>query len=357
MATTTARLRRVVSPDGTIDDEADPKLPTDVVESFYRMAVLVRTFDEKAVSLHRQGRVGTYAPLRGQEAAQIGAAAALAEDDLCFPTYRDHAMYLTRGLDLSEVLVYLLGDGNYVDRADPEEIRTFPPTIPIATQMPHAVGASMAADYRGDDRAALVSFGDGATSEGDFHEAMNFAGVFQTPTVFFCQNNGWAISVPRERQTASATIAQKAKAYGFEGIRVDGNDVLGVYRAVSEALEKAKAGGGPTLIEAVTYRQGAHTTTDDPEKYRDEEDVDDWLRKDPLVRMREYLVAEHGWSDDDETTLREEAKAHVTDAVAEAEAHTGLSVDDLFAHVYATEPSTFAAQRRAVPEEPEIHRK
>ena len=356
MATTTARLRRVVSPDGTIDDEADPQLPTDVVESFYRMAVLVRTFDEKAVSLHRQGRIGTYAPLRGQEAAQIGAAAALADDDLCFPTYRDHAMYLTRGLDLSEVLVYLLGEGNYVDRADPDELYTFPPTIPIATQMPHAVGASMAADYKSDDRAALVSFGDGATSEGDFHEAMNFAGVFQTPTVFFCQNNGWAISVPRERQTASATIAQKAQAYGFDGIRVDGNDVLGVYRAVSDALEKAKAGGGPTLIEAVTYRQGAHTTTDDPEKYRDESDVADWLRKDPLVRMREYLVAEHGWSDDDETALREEAEDHVAEAVAEAEAHTGLSVDDLFAHVYATEPSTFAAQRAAVPEEPEIHR-
>jgi pyruvate dehydrogenase E1 component alpha subunit len=356
MATTTHRMRRVVSPDGTIDAEADPELPTNVVESFYRMAVLARTFDEKAVSLHRQGRIGTYAPLRGQEAAQIGAAAALAHDDLCFPTYRDHAMYLTRGLDLQDVILYLLGQGNYVDRVDPDELSTFPPTIPIATQLLHAVGASMAAGYRGDDRAALVSFGDGATSEGDFHEAMNFAGVFETPTVFFCQNNGWAISVPRERQTASATIAQKATAYGFDGVRVDGNDVLAVYRTVSEALRTAKAGDGPTLIEAVTYRRGAHTTTDDPSNYRDDEDVAEWLRKDPLVRMREYLVAEHGWTNDDEKAVREEAEEHVAEAVAEAEAHTGLSVEDIFAHVYATEPRAFAAQRAAVPEEPEIHR-
>ena len=356
MATTTYRLQRVVSPDGTINTEVDPKLPTAVVESFYRMAVLARTFDEKAVSLHRQGRIGTYAPLRGQEAAQIGAAAALSTEDLCFPTYRDHAMYLTRGLELRDVILYLLGEGNYVDRIDPEELSTFPPTIPIATQLPHAVGASMAADYKGDDRASLVSFGDGATSEGDFHEAMNFAGVFDTPTVFFCQNNGYAISVPTSRQTASTTIAQKATAYGFDGIRVDGNDVLAVYQAVSEALQRAKAGEGPTLIEAVTYRQGAHTTTDDPSKYRDDDEVDEWLRKDPLVRMREYLVNEHGWTDDDETVLREEAKSHVQEAIAEAEEHSGLSIDAIFAHVYASEPATFAGQRAAVPDEPEIHR-
>ena len=356
MATTTTRMRRVISPDGTIDPEADPDLPTGVVESFYRLAVLARTFDEKAVSLHRQGRIGTYAPLRGQEAAQIGAAAALADDDLCFPTYRDHAMYLSRGLALRDIVLYLLGQGNYVDRVDPDDLATFPPAIPIATQLPHAVGASMAADYRGDDRAALVSFGDGATSEGDFHEAMNFAGVFETPTVFFCQNNGWAISVPRERQTAAATISQKAQAYGFEGVRVDGNDVLAVYRTVSEALERARAGDGPTLIEAVTYRRGAHTTTDDPTKYREDDDVAEWLRKDPLVRMREYLVAEHGWTDDDETNLRAEAEEHVAEQVAEAERHSGLSVEEIFAHVYATEPRVLAAQRAAVPEEPEIHR-
>ena len=356
MATTTSRLRRVISPDGSIDSEADPDLPTDVVESFYRIAVLARTFDEKAISLHRQGRINTYPPLQGQEAAQIGAAAALADDDLCFPTYRDHAMYLTRGFDLRDVLLHLLGHGNYVDRADPDGLATFPLTIAIATQLPHAVGASMAADYRGDDRAALVSFGDGATSEGDFHEAMNFAGVFETPTVFFCQNNGWAISVPRERQTASTTIAQKAQAYGFEGVRVDGNDVLAVYQTVSEALRKARDGGGPTLIEAVTYRRGPHTTTDDPSKYREDDDVAEWLQKDPLVRMREYLVAEHGWTDDDEARLRGEAEQQVAQQVAEAESHSGLSVEDMFAHVYATDPQVFASQRGAVPEEPVVHR-
>lgn len=250
MAIQASDMTRVVAPDGTIEEE-DLDMAAETVEEMYRLQVLARTFDEKAVKLHRQGRIGTYAPLQGQEAAQVGAAFALAETDYCLPTYRDHAMYLARGLPLEEVLVYLLGEGNYVDQQDPETLRTFPPAIPIATQIPHAVGVSMAADYKGDDCAALVSFGDGATSEGDFHEGMNFAGVFDAPTVFFCQNNQWAISVPRERQTAAATIAQKAHAYGFEGIRVDGNDVLAVYRAVKESLERAKAGDGPRLLSLI----------------------------------------------------------------------------------------------------------
>ena len=356
MAIQAPDMARVVAPDGTVEEGAAPDLSSEAVEEMYRLQVLSRTFDEKAVKLHRQGRIGTYAPLQGQEAAQVGAAFALADADYCFPTYRDHAMYLARGLPLEEILVYLLGEGNYVDRQDPETLRTFPPTIPIATQLPHAVGLSMAADYKDDDVAALVSFGDGATSEGDFHEGMNFAGVFETPTVFFCQNNQWAISVPRERQTASATIAQKAQAYGFEGIRVDGNDVLGVYRAVSEALESAKAGEGPRLIEAVTYRQGAHTTTDDPSVYRDDDEVEEWMKKDPLERTREYLEAVHGWGDDDERELREWADERVAEAVVVAEERTGLDVDDIFEHVFAETPRHLRRQRERVVDEPEVER-
>ncbi|WP_115863770.1 pyruvate dehydrogenase (acetyl-transferring) E1 component subunit alpha [Halorussus litoreus] len=356
MAIQAPDVNRVLAPDGTVDERAAPDLSRSAVEELYRLQVLARTFDEKAVTLHRQGRIGTYAPLAGQEAAQVGAAYALADEDYCFPTYRDHAMYLARGLDLEDVLVYLNGEGNYVDREDPETLRTFPPAIPIATQLPHAVGVGMAADYRGDDCASLVSFGDGATSEGDFHEGMNFAGVFDTPTVFFCQNNQWAISVPRERQTASATIAQKAQAYGFEGIRVDGNDVLAVYDAVRDALDAAKAGEGPRLIEAVTYRQGAHTTTDDPSKYRDDEEVAEWRKKDPVERTREFLEDVHGWTDEEERDLREWADERVVEAVAAAGERTGLDVDDIFEHVYATSTPRLGRQREQVVDEPEIER-
>jgi pyruvate dehydrogenase E1 component alpha subunit len=356
MAIQAPDVTRVVAPDGTVDEGTDPDLSESAVIDLYRLQVLARTFDEKAVTLHRQGRIGTYAPLQGQEAAQVGAAYALTESDYCFPTYRDHAMYLTRGLDLEDVLVYLLGEGNYVDREDPEGLRTFPPTIPIATQLPHAVGTGMAADYRGDGCATLVSFGDGATSEGDFHEGMNFAGVFDAPTVFFCQNNQWAISVPRERQTASATIAQKAQAYGFEGVRVDGNDVLAVYAAVEDALDAARAGEGPRLIEAVTYRRGAHTTTDDPSKYRDDEEVEEWRRKDPVERTREYLAEAHGWSETDEEKLREWAGRRVAEAVAGVEDRTGLDADAIFEHVYAETPGKLRRQRERVADEPDVER-
>ncbi|MFC7045180.1 pyruvate dehydrogenase (acetyl-transferring) E1 component subunit alpha [Halobacteriaceae archaeon GCM10025711] len=336
--------------DGHVDGVADPDLD---VRQAYRWQVLARTFDEKAVNLHRQGRIGTYAPLRGQEAAQVGAAMALADDDVAFPTYRDHALYMVRGVPPRDILLHLNGAGSNVDRQDADDLWTFPPTIPIATHLPHAVGAAMAADYRGDDRAAFVSFGDGATSEGDFHEALNFAGVFDAPAVFFCQNNGWAISVPVDRQTASDTIAQKADAYGFDGIQVDGNDVIAVYDAVTDALDRAQAGEGPTLIEAMTYRQGAHTTTDDPTRYRDEGEVEEWMDRDPLERTRQYLERHHDWTEEDETSLREWAADQVADALDAAERHDDHPVSEMFDHVYADEPASLAAQRDELVDEPD----
>jgi len=355
MATGTGDIVRMLSTD---DPDRTTDLPEATVTDLYRSMVLARTFDEKAVSLHAQGRIGTYAPLLGQEAVQVGAAAALSAEDYCFPTYRDHAMYLERGFDAADLLLHLLGEGNVVDTvADPAlGERTFPPTIPIATQLPHAVGVGMASRYRGDDVVALASFGDGATSEGDFHEALNWAGVFDAPVVFLCQNNGYAISLPTERQTASATIAQKARAYGFEGVRVDGNDVLAVHDVVGEAVAKARDGGGPTLIEAVTYRRGPHTTTDDPGRYREEGEADDWIQKDPIDRTREYLAERWSWSDADERAVREAADDRVAAAVADAEAATGLDVAAMFENVYATEPARLRRQREQVVDDPEVDR-
>ncbi|WP_135820150.1 pyruvate dehydrogenase (acetyl-transferring) E1 component subunit alpha [Halostella litorea] len=336
-------------------EAGDVELSAERAREFYQTQVLARTFDRKAVSLHRQGRIGTYAPMEGQEAAQVGAAAALSERDYCFPTYRDHAMYLQRGYDLAEVVRHLLGEGNYVDRSD-GDVRTFPPTIPIATQLPHAVGVGMAARYSGDDAVALASFGDGATSEGDFHEALNIAGVFEAPVVFFCQNNGYAISVPTERQTATATIAEKADAYGIEGVRVDGNDVVAVHDVVSDAVERARNGGGPTLVEAVTYRRGPHTTTDDPSQYRDEDDVPEFAERDPLERTREYMETTHGWSEADETALQEAADAEVEAAVETAETDDSPTPDEMFDHVFARQPDRYERQRAAVSDDPAVDR-
>lgn len=342
----------------------------DLVEQLYHRQVLARVFDEKAVNLHRQGRIGTYAPMTGQEAAQVGATAAMEPVDWLFPTYRDHAMYLSRGFDLEDVLLHLRGQGNYIDEDDPAELRTFPPTIPIATQLPHAVGVGMAAEYdadgtrcvhddvpaaaENDDGVSLASFGDGATSEGDFHEAMNFAGVFDAPVVFFCQNNQYAISTPVENQTASATIAQKAQAYGFDGVQVDGDDVLAVYSAVADALEQARNGGGPTLIEAVTYREGAHTTTDDPSAYRDEDDERD--RDGPILRTMEYLREYGGWSAEDEAAAREAAERRVAAAVDAVESMPEPSPEEMFENVFARLPERIAKQRSAVPDDPQVDR-
>ncbi|WP_425461875.1 pyruvate dehydrogenase (acetyl-transferring) E1 component subunit alpha [Natronosalvus hydrolyticus] len=350
MASQAEDLVRVLPETATAQDRNSSICSEETLLELYETQVLARIFDEKAISLHRQGRIGTYAPMQGQEAAQVGAAMALRDADYCFPTYRDHAMYLTRGLPLAEVIRHLMGRGNYVDRQDGDDLRTFPITIPIATQLPHAVGVGMAANYKGDDVAAMASLGDGATSEGDFHEALNFAGVFNAPTVFFCQNNGYAISVPRERQTASATIAQKADAYGIEGVRVDGNDVIAVYEVVQDALERARNGGGATLIEAVTYRRGPHTTTDDPSVYRDEDEGDDW--EDPLERTRAHLESTVGWTDEDEQAVHERARKQVQAAVETAEAETDPEPESMFNHVYADSHPRYRKQRDQLPENP-----
>ncbi|RQG93332.1 pyruvate dehydrogenase (acetyl-transferring) E1 component subunit alpha [Natrarchaeobius halalkaliphilus] len=338
---------QVLDEAGRVLEDADvPDLSEAKLVEMYEQMRLARRFDERAVSLQRQGRMGTFPPLSGQEGSQIASAHALEEDDWVFPSYREHGVGLVRGLSLERTLLYWMGheQGSYV----PEDVNVFSVAVPIATQIPHAVGAAWASRLRGERNAFLCYFGDGATSEGDFHEGLNFAGVFDTPTVFFCNNNQWAISVPRERQTASATLAQKASAYGFEGVQVDGMDPLAVYKVTRDAVEKARDPGAgelrPTLIEAVQYRFGAHTTADDPSVYRDADEVERWKQKDPIPRLENYLRRRDVLDDGRVDAIEDRIEDRVAEAIETAEASTRPEPDEIFAHVYEGMPKRLRRQ-------------
>jgi pyruvate dehydrogenase E1 component alpha subunit len=340
---------RVLDEDGRVVDGAEvPDLSDDALVEMYRQMRLARHFDQRAVSLQRQGRMGTYPPLSGQEAAQIGSAAAMGDDDWMFPSYREHGAAYVRGLDLAQTLRYWMGDerGNAL-----EGLNIFPVAVPIATQVLHATGAAWASNLKdGEDRNAFVCyFGDGATSEGDFHEGLNFAGVFDVPAVFFCNNNQWAISVPRERQTASDTLAGKADAYGIEGVQVDGMDPLAVYQVTREAIEKAKAedpdGVRPTLIEAVQYRFGAHTTADDPSVYRDEEEVERWKAKDPIPRLESYLRNTGVLDDEGVDAVRQSVEDEVAEAITAAENFERPEATEMFDYIFEERTERLDEQR------------
>ena len=327
------KMLRILHPDGRCDEKLKPDLSDDTVQSFYREMVLIRQADQKALSLQRQGRLGTYAPVQGQEAAQVGSAHALGQNDWVFPSFREMGVCYMRGVSLKDIYVYWMGDER--GQKVPEGVNVFPISIPVGSHPLHAVGAAWAAKLQGDGICAVAYFGDGGTSEGDFHEAMNFAGVFQTPTIFFCQNNQYAISVPRKIQTAANTLAQKAIAYGFGGIQVDGNDLFAVYAATKEAREKAAAGGGPTLIEAVTYRFGPHTTADDPTKYRSDEELEEWKPLDPLLRLQKYLKGKGLWGEDLEAQIKEEAENTINQAIQEAEGVPDPKPEEFFQYAFA----------------------
>lgn len=349
---------QVLDEDGQVLEGATvPDLDDETLVEMYRYMRLARRFDERAVSLQRQGRMGTFPPMAGQEAAQVGSALALEPEDWVFPSYREHAVMLARGLSMKRTLLYWMGDehGNQI----PEDLNFFTVAVPIATQIPHATGAAWAAKLKGDDRAVITYFGDGATSEGDFHEGLNFGGVFDVPCIYFCNNNQWAISVPRERQTAADTLAQKAAAYGFEGVQVDGMDPLAVYRVTSEALEKARDPPEgelrPTLIEAVQYRFGAHTTADDPSVYRSEEEVEEWKRRDPIPRLETFLRETGRLDEGAIEDIEDDIETVVADAIEAAEDAPRPHPDDIFDFVYETPTERVAGGKAYLRELRERH--
>ncbi len=323
----------ILHPDGRCEEDFKPDLNDETVQTLYRKMVFIRLADQRALALQRQGRLGTYAPVHGQEAAQVGSAYALGEKDWVFPSFREMGVCTMRGVPLKDVYLYWMG--NEMGQKVPENVHVFPISIPVGSHPLHAVGAAWAAKLRGEKICMVTYFGDGGTSEGDFHEAMNFAGVFQTPTIFFCQNNQYAISVPRKIQTAAKTLAQKAIAYGFAGIQVDGNDLFAVYAATKEAREKAVSGDGPTMIEAVTFRFGPHTTADDPTKYRTDAEVEEWKPRDPLLRTQRYLEKKGLWSEEIEKEIKEEAEAEITQAVEDAEGFPPPKPGEFFQYTFA----------------------
>jgi pyruvate dehydrogenase E1 component alpha subunit len=334
---------QILDAEGHLDRDLEPDIPPDSLRLLYRTMVLARQLDLRMLSLQRQGRMGTFAPLMGQEAAQVGSAFALEPTDWLVPSFREAAAYMMRGLPLKDILLLFMGreEGNII----PKDRRDLPVTIPVASQLPHAVGLAMAAKIRHDPCAVLTYFGDGATSEGDFHEACNFAGVFQAPVVFLCQNNHYAISVPRERQTHARTLAQKALAYGFDGMQVDGNDLLAVYVATHDALTRAKEGKGPTLIECVTYRLSMHTTADDPSRYRKKAEEEEWRKHDPIPRFRDYLKGKGLWDESWQAELERDVDAEIRRAVEEAEADREFDPTDMLDYVFATKPPYLKAQQ------------
>ncbi len=335
-------LLQIIDVDGTFDSKLEPKLPAETLVRGYRNLVLVRTLDSRMLSLQRQGRIGFYVPSTGEEACQVGSALALSQEDWVFPAYREPGCALTRGLDLKLMIAQEYGNSLDANKGRQmpnhfgwRSINYVSASSPVGTQIPQAVGTAWAAKIRGDKVATLVYFGDGATSGADFHVGMNFAGVFKTPTIFFCKNNQWAISVPLSHQTAAKSIAQKALAYGMDAARVDGNDLLAVYAATKAAVDKAHAGGGPTLIEAVTYRVGPHSSSDDPTRYRTKEEVAEWQRKDPIERMRKYLEVKGLWDGAKEEALRKELDTWITDTIREVEKAPPPPLESLFTDVYA----------------------
>ncbi|MAF47210.1 MAG: pyruvate dehydrogenase (acetyl-transferring) E1 component subunit alpha [Rhodospirillales bacterium] len=316
---------------------------SDQVIGLYRHMVRARRFDTKMIALQRTGRIPAYPPTLGQEATHVGLAAAMAPEDMMFPTYREAPAQLVRGVTLDEVILVMGGDERGNVYSGPSH--DFPPATPISTQTTHAVGAAYAFKLRDEKRAALATIGDGGTSRGDFYEALNFAGVWHAPVVFVIINNGWAISLPREKQSAAERLSDKGVAAGVPGRQVDGNDVIAVYTAVSDALETARGGGGPALIEALTHRLTDHSTADDASRYRDPELVSAQWKEEPLLRMRAYLTGLDAWSKEDEESLLVEIDAEIDAAVAVFEAGQPQPPEAMFDYMFAELPDDLARQR------------
>jgi len=346
-------LLRVLRDDGRTDREHDPFLAADTLLAMYREMRRVRLLDTRMVSLQRQGRIGFYGPCTGQEAPPIATAFAIAPRDWVFPALREGAIMLARGFPLAKYVAQVFGTELDVlkgrqmpSHMSGREVNQVAWSSCIGTQLPQAVGSAWAAKIRGDKLVTVGFLGDGATSHSDFHAAMNFAAVFRVPCVLICQNNHWSISVPVSRQTRSATLAVKARAYGLPGVRVDGNDVLAVYRAVSDAVYRARQGEGPTFIECLTYRLGGHSTSDDPSRYRSEQEVSEWAERDPILRFRRHLQYLGLMDDKLDGELEAEIERDITRAIEPVEGSARPAAESLFEDVYATPPWHLREQRR-----------
>jgi 2-oxoisovalerate dehydrogenase E1 component alpha subunit len=343
---------RVIRDDLTIDPARDPKLSDEKLIELYSMMVKTRIIDERLVVLQRQGRIGFHIGSLGEEATILGSAAACRTQDWIFPCYREFGALLMRGMPLQAYVDNMFGNAN-----DPVKGRQMPDhysgkpykfgsvSSPIGTQITQAVGFAWAAKMKKDDLVTLVYFGEGATSSNEFHNGVNFAGVFKTPTVFICRNNGWAISVPASKQSASQTFADKAIGYGIRGVRVDGNDLLAVYAVTREAIERGARGEGPTMIECLTYRLSGHSTSDDPKAYRKEQEVEGWKSKDPNVRFKAFLEKKGLWNDQKQTELEEKTSNELGECVKAAEKAPAPSLDSMFDEVYAELPWNLREQK------------
>ena len=338
------RQRSYLAPDGTVLRPL-PDFASDIPKllALYRGMVLTRAFDLKAVSLQRTGRLGTYAVSLGQEAVAVGIASAMRQEDVLLPSYRDNGTLLWRGTKMEEILLFWGGDERGNLSSGPAH--DFPYCIPVGSQAPQAAGVAYAFKLRKEPRVAVCLFGDGATSKGDVWEAMNFAGVHKLPLLFVANNNQWAISVPLKLQTASQTLAQKAIAAGCTGEQVDGNDVIAVRAAAEEAIAQARAGGGPRLIEALTYRLSDHTTADDAARYRPPEEVQTRWKEEPIARLRAYLVSQKAWGKAQEEELAAECQKEIEAAIERYLASSPRAPETMFDHLYAELPRTYASQR------------
>jgi len=344
------RYTQFLDEHGRLADDAPPLAHDHArLVELYRHMLLTRLFDRKAVALQRTGQLGTYASSLGQEATSVGIGGAMARDDVLLPTYRETGAMLLRGVEMRELLLYWGGDERGSDYSGPNAPREdFPICVPIATHAPHAVGVAYAFKLKREPRVAVCVLGDGATSKGDFYEAMNAAGVFDVPVVFVIVNNQWAISVPRSLQSRAETLAQRAIAAGIDGEQVDGNDLIAVYDATARALEKARSGGGPHVIEALTYRIGDHTTADDARRYRSEDELALWRARDPLKRVAAHLIRAGAFSEAQDAALRAELGAAVEKAVADYAATPPRPPESMFDHLFERLPRALEPQREAV---------
>lgn len=356
VATFEINYQQYLDAEGKLVQKKLPQFAEDRAEllKMYRMMSLVRVFDTKSIALQRTGQLGTYASCLGHEATHVGIGAAMRPEDAFFPMYREYGAQFWRGVKPHEVLLFWGGDerGSNFTSAPPHD---FPWAVPIATQFHHAAGAALAFKLRKQKRAAVAVIGDGGTSQGDFYESLNAAGAYQLPAVFVVANNQWAISVPLAAQTCCQTLAQKAIAGGFEGIQVDGNDIIAVRDVMENALAKARSGKGPTLVEALTYRISDHTTADDATRYRGKQEVEDAKKKEPLLRIRKYLTAIGAWDQKQEDQLLAECAAQI-DAEVQLYKESGKPpIESMFDHLFANTPENLAAQRDAAIAEGQQH--